>query len=287
VAVFRSVRSVAVLAVILAAGVFGQSALEEPIKTTLCEIVKAPEQFNGKTIQVRAEYVSKFQWTGLKDESCFASIPLGAHHPLDGLMPEQGEYAFTIATDDNDHPERLDWKPIERLPVVDLKKNDDYRKLRKYAVLKFRWPDGGACRDCPLYRIVLTAIGRFDYFPTQTVSVRINPATKAFHYSAGEPNVPLLRLILNSVSNVATTPIDPRVYTGKKRRNVTLEEAHELVTTFIRHRGSSGFSLEQYKNKDIRRLSSFRSWGTTPKVAFTMRLISILAKSGAGSSAEI
>ena len=164
-------------------------------------------------------------------------------------MPEQGEYAFTIVADDNDHPERLHWKPIERLPVVDLKKNGDYRKLQKYAASKFRWPDGGTCRDRPLYRIVLTAVGRFDYFPTQTVSVRTNPTTKALHYSDGEPNVPLLRLVLNSVSNVATTPIDPSVYTEKKGRNVTLEEAHELVRAFLKDH-AIGSGLETYEVKD-------------------------------------
>jgi hypothetical protein len=262
--VFRVLRSVFVAAV-LAAIAFGQRNADDTIRTTLCEIVKAPERFTGKTIQVRAEYVSKFHWTGLRDESCSASIPLGVHHPLDDLKPEQGEYAFTTVADDNDHPERLHWKPIERLPVVDLKEDDDYRKLQKYAASKFRWPDGGACQDCPLYRVVLTAVGRFDYFPTQTVSVRANPATKAFHYSAGEPDVPLLRLVLNSVSNIATNPIDSSVYIERKGGNVTLEEAHELVTTFIRDRGSSGFSLDQYKNKYYPGFQFFQVMGDDPE----------------------
>jgi hypothetical protein len=261
--VFRSLPSVFVAAV-LAAIAFGQTNADDPIKTTLCEIVKAPEQFNGKTVQVRAEYVSKFQWTGLKDESCSASIPLGTQHPFDDLLPEQGEYAFTMVADDNDHPERLHWKPIERLPVVDPKKHGEYRKLQKYAASKFKWPDGGTCQDCPLYRIVLTAVGRFDYFPTQTVSVRANPVTKALHYSAGEPNLPLLRLVLNSVSNVATTPIDPSVYTEKKGRNVTLEEAHELVTKLIRDHGSSGFSLDPYKNMYYPGFQFFQVMGDDP-----------------------
>jgi hypothetical protein len=262
--VFRSLSSVFVAAV-LAAIAFGQTNADDPIKTTLCKIVKAPEQFNGKMVQVRAEYVSKFQWTGLKDEGCSESIPLGTHHPLDDLLPDEGEYAFATVADDNDHPERLHWKHIERLPVVDLKKDGDYRKLQRYAGSKFKWPDGGTCQDCPLYRIVLTAVGRFDYFPTQTVSVRPNPATKAFHYSGGEPNVPLLRLVLNSISNVATTPIDTFVYTEKKARNVTLEEAHELVTTFIRDRGSSGFSLDQYENKYYPGFQFFQVLGDDPE----------------------
>ena len=75
-------------------------SFKEPIKASLCELVKAPERFNGRLVQVRAEYVSRFHWTGLKDESCNASIPLGTYHPLDDLGPGDGEYAFTKIADD-------------------------------------------------------------------------------------------------------------------------------------------------------------------------------------------
>jgi hypothetical protein len=84
-----------IIAAVLATVAFGQTNAGDPIMTTLCDIVKAPEQFNGKMVQVQVEYVSKFQWTGLKDGSCSASVPLGVHHPIDDLNPEQGEYAFT------------------------------------------------------------------------------------------------------------------------------------------------------------------------------------------------
>lgn len=210
---------------------FGQTNV--PIKTTICELVKTPERFSGKMVQFRADFVSRFEWEGFVDEGCAAKLQVGVFHPLDGLRPQQGEYAFTTMADDNTHPERLNWKPIPLSLPIKLKKDQTYQAFRKYADAKFRWPDGGVCLDCPLYRITVTGTARFDYFETQTVAIRANPATKAFHYSAGEPNDPLSRLVLESVSDMATTPIDPFVYSGSGRRTVSLEEAHDLVYAFI------------------------------------------------------
>jgi hypothetical protein len=252
------------LAAVLPSALFGQTKPDEPIKITLCELAKAPERFDNKVVEIRSEFLSRFEWEGFVDESCSAKVPVGAYHAYDGLKPEQGQFAFTTVDDDNTHPERLNWKPIERRLRVGLKQDANYRAFRKYADTKFRWSDGGVCRDCPLYKIIVTAVGRFDYFPTQTVSVRANSTTRAFHYSAGESNVPLLRLILSSISNVVATPIDASVYTGKKGRDLTVEEAHELVTALIRDRRSSGFSLEPYLVNDYPGFQFFQVLGDDP-----------------------
>jgi hypothetical protein len=186
------------------------------------------------------------------DEGCSAKIQVGAFHVLDDLKPEQGEYAFTAVKDDNTHPELLDWKPIELPRPVQLKLDDNYRKLRLYADTKFKWPDGGVCEDCPLNRIEVTAIARFDYFKTQTVSVRANPQTKALSDSAGDdPNAPLLRFVLQSIEEVAATTVDSSIYSNQKRRDVTLEEADALVTAFLNDRGNTKLpSFELDKHSD-------------------------------------
>jgi hypothetical protein len=131
-----------------------------------------------------------------------------------------------------------------------------------YAYTKLQWPDGGRCQDCPLYRITVTANGRFDYFVSQNVALRANPTEKAVGISAGD--VPLLRLVLESVSDVAATPIDPSVYLEKKSRDMTLEEAHEMMTRFIRDRRSSGFSLEPYEVEGYSGVQFFQVLGDDP-----------------------
>jgi hypothetical protein len=187
---------------------------------------------------------------GHRRRELFSEDQVGVFHVLDNLKPEQGEYAFTTLSDDQTHPERLGWKPIEPPHPVHLKIDDNYRKFRQYTDTKFKWPDGGVCQDCPLYRIEVTVIARFDYFETQTVSVRANPQTKAFSYSAGEdPNAPLLRFVLQSVVDVSATPVDSSTYSAPKRREVTLEEANALVMAFFKDRASTklpSFGLEKF-----------------------------------------
>jgi hypothetical protein len=235
------------------AATLGQSTYIEPLKVDICELVREPARFAGDLVQFRSEFVSRVQWEGIVDESCSARIPTRAFHVLDDLKPEQGEYAFTTMGDDNTHPERLKWKPIEPSRPVHLNVDNNYREFRRYADAKFKWPDGGICQDCPLYRIEVTATARFDYFETQTVSVRANPQTKAFHYSVGDdPNAPLLRFVLQSIGFVSASPVDPSTYSNQGRREVTIEEAETLVTAFFKDRGSTklpSFGLEKYTSK--------------------------------------
>ena len=225
--------------------VFGQAAPNDPVETTLCELVKTPDQFNGQIVQFRAEFVSKFRWEGFVDESCSAKLQIGGSNPLDDLKPEHGQYAFTTVGDDNNHPERLNWRPISLTRPVHLNQDGNYKAFRKYADTKFRWPDGGLCLDCPLYRMRLTATGRFDHFETSIVSVRANPATKASQISYLD--APLSRLILQSVSDVATVPIDPSLYSDTKGRDVSVEESNGLVKAFLKLPDSA---LLTYSNPD-------------------------------------
>ena len=229
-----------IIALLTVSALFGQTRAGEPIKTTLCELVKDPERFNNKLVEIRSEFVSRFQWQGFVDETCSAKVQVGALHVLDG---QQGQYAFFSLADDLTHPELLSWQPIERRLRVDQKRDDNYRAFRKYSDTKFHWPDGGRCQDRPLYRIIVTADGRFDYFASQNVALRANPAEKAVGISDGD--LPLLRFVLQSVSDVSATPIDPSVYAVKKRRDVTLEEADELVTVVLRHHG--GYALDPHE----------------------------------------
>lgn len=84
---------------VLAGALFGQTRTGEPLKTSLCELVREPERFNGKIVEIRAEFVARFQWAGFVDENCSAKIQVGAYHVLDDLKPQQGEYAFTTVHD--------------------------------------------------------------------------------------------------------------------------------------------------------------------------------------------
>jgi hypothetical protein len=232
--------------------IFGQSTPSEPLTVGICELLNEPSRFAGNLVKFRSEFISRFEWEGVVDESCSAKIQVGGFHVYDELKPEQGDFAFTKLSDDNTRPEQLKWRPIAPPFPVDFKPDENYRRFRQYADAKFKWPDGGVCHDCPLYRIEVTAIARFDYFETQTVSVRANPQTKAFSYSSGDDaNAPFLRLVLQSIVEVSASPISPSSYSIRKRRDLTLEEADALVTAFFKDRGSTklrGFELDKFSD---------------------------------------
>jgi hypothetical protein len=142
-------RSVIALLTVLSSTLGGQTRSGGPIKTSLCELIRDPQRFNGKLIEMRSGFVSRFQWEGFVDETCSAKVQVSAYGVFDDLRAQDGQTHLPV------HP----------------KQDRNYRAFRKYADTKFKWPDGDRCQDCPLYRILVTAEGRFDYFAGQTVAV--------------------------------------------------------------------------------------------------------------------
>jgi hypothetical protein len=160
-------RSLVALLAVLSSALAGQANSGEPIRTSLCELVKKPQHFNGKQIEMRSEFVSRFRWEGFVDETCPAKVQMSAYGIFDDLRAQDGQ----------------------------------------------------------------------------------------IHY------LPLLRFALESVSDAAATPIAPSVYAENKPRDVTLEEANELVRALFRNRGTSDFALEEYEIKDYPGFQFFQTVG--------------------------
>jgi hypothetical protein len=218
--------SVVALLALSCGALVAQTRAAESIMTSLCELIRDPQRFNGKIVKIRSGFVSRFQWEGLVDETCSGEVRVSAYGVFDDLRALDGQTHLPV------HP----------------KQDYNYRAFRKYADAKFKWPDGGRCQDCPLYRILVTANGRFDYFAGQIDAVRANPPEKADGSSPSD--LPLLRFVLESVSNVTATPIDPSLYSGKKRLDLTLEETYGLVKAFQKDHGEGRYGLEEYEVKE-------------------------------------
>jgi hypothetical protein len=207
--------AVAISLAVFIARAYGQNSVA-PIKTTLCEVVKEPERFNGKMIQIRAKIMSRFEWGGIIDESCSANLLVD---DLDNAFYQRkGEFVFINSQDDLKRPNLLKWRPIETPHRVQMKEDDSYRTLERYVSQKFTWKDGSKCFSCPLYDTIATIIGRFEHLETQMVAVRADSQTKPTTYMAGfgHLNASRSRLVMQSVSNVVANPIDPSVYKQRK-----------------------------------------------------------------------
>jgi len=128
---------------------------DEPIKTTLCDLVKEPERFNGKMVEVRATVFYGFEASLLRDKSCSADIWLSAGFSVDMTLPGGSQ------------------KPTG--PRITLKKDGDYQRMADYLSKNYMNNEGKPCMYCPLYTVTINAIGRFDHIDKLTTDPKEPP----------------------------------------------------------------------------------------------------------------
>jgi len=159
--------------------------VDPPISTTLCEISKAPDRFNGRMVRVRAKVLLGFEASFLVDEK--HSIWLSTGLPITMFNP--GHHT----------------KPSG--PLIVLKKDAEYQKMMDYLGRLYKDTSGTTCGRCPLYNVTVDAIGRFEHVDKITML----PEERHF-VGFGHMNGYESQLVLESVSNVIATPIDTSIY---------------------------------------------------------------------------
>jgi len=162
----------------------------EPVKTTLCELKKEPERFNGKIVEFRATVRNAFEVSQLVDEACAARIwftgPSTTQVTL-GKPPEPKGRSVTLEDDET------------------------FRKMRDFLSKQYVPKDKSSfCIGCPLYQVTITAIGRFDH-------IERDPNTPIFKRQGfGHLNAFESQLVLQSVKDLEAQPIDTSLYEKKK-----------------------------------------------------------------------
>lgn len=178
-----------------------QVQADEPIKTTLCELVKDPTPFNGKMVQLRATISVAYEV--IEDDNCSGSIWLSVGAERTSVAQE---FAYIDHIMDIRNPDRLDWKPLPPLRTVILKRDREFRRLDKYLDKQRK------------YNVSATCTGRFDHSDGKLIAIR----------PTGSPTVALgplryghmgnwdSQLVLQSVSDVVAKPVDRSVYEKNK-----------------------------------------------------------------------
>jgi hypothetical protein len=204
-----------------------------PIKTTICALAQKPGEFSGKFVQVRGKHHSSMETSGLSDAGCYLSFAISTDTYLSDTQP--GDiYAFMPMIRDPKNPYQLIWDPKVRrpkdwtpegglkwqmavppAPVVPVE-DEAYRRFFDFGARKYRSGDR-ICWVCPLFEVVATVTGRFDYSETPLVALRPKQTGKIVYRPAGfgHLNGALRQLVLRSISEVAVTPIDAHKYTGR------------------------------------------------------------------------
>jgi hypothetical protein len=149
----------------------------QAIRTTLCELARSPELFQGRVVEVRAIVQTGFATNLLRDDTCSTFIWLS------GLDTTQSSSAD--ATNEA------------------LRKDRQFRKMQEYLDKKYQAKTGPACSRCPLYKVTATVVGRFEHVR----KVNSDPKTGAVE-GFGYMNSYDSQLVLLAVSNVVAETID-------------------------------------------------------------------------------
>jgi hypothetical protein len=171
--------------------------------------------------------------SGLRDAGCYLSFAISAETYLSNTEP--GDlYAFMPMIRDPKNPYQLIWNPnvpkpkdwtperglrwqtaVPPTPVV-LVEDEAYRRFFYFGSRKYRSGDR-ICWVCPLFEVVATVTGRFDYSESPLVALRSKQTGNIVYRPAGfgHLNAALRQLVLQSVSDLVVTPIDAHKYVGR------------------------------------------------------------------------
>jgi hypothetical protein len=211
-------RAALAISLVVLSGVgFAQVKPDEPIKTTLCDLVKQPERFNGKMVQVRATVNTGFEWNVLQDEFCHnEAIWLEFGVTKNSIFGDAVEFAYISSPGDVNYPETLQWKPTLQPPHVKLVKDSQFRKLSKYLGKEEDIKRTG-CIHCPLYNVTATLTGGFEVSDGRLKALRsVDGKTRVPPNAFGHLNGWASQLVLESVSDVVGKPVDHSVYKKNK-----------------------------------------------------------------------
>lgn len=190
----------------------------EPTPTTLCEIVKNPDRFDGRMVTVRAGVLIGFEASFLTDDSCEpAALVWVEFGDQPSSSPRDTHYAFIDSPAELEHPESLEWHPIERPPPISVKKDAEFKRFEGYLNQRVTVPRDISCLDgCPLYAVEARFTGRVDFADHRLRAYRnsqgeLSSGGNGFgHFASDE------RLVVESVSDTIAVEIDPKIYDLKK-----------------------------------------------------------------------
>jgi hypothetical protein len=174
----------------------------QAVDTTVCDILKAPQSFNGKIVRIKGtveagfdQFVVKGAGCGQKVNDIWLAYPEGTKAKSGPalvleLQPAKN-YAGTVAA------------PEQRAAVT-LDKSKDFKQFD--SALSSPFKGDGMCIGCGRYTVTATLVGRLDGAAT---SLQIDKAGKIVSIGGfGNLNAYSARLVLQSVSDVSTQEID-------------------------------------------------------------------------------
>ena len=179
-----TLQIVTVVVTLLPIIALGQTKSDQPIETTVCDVVRSPALFNGKIITLRGPIQIAFESFGLSASGC-------TDKKIDYLWLEYGR-----------GPKRQpttwccgDMVPRDTLVLV---QNTEFHRFHHYitAAKKVK-----GCYDCYPYNVTATLTGRFDTVDSQSRAL----------CGFGHLGIACGRVVISVVSDVVANPVDHSV----------------------------------------------------------------------------
>jgi len=177
-----------------------------PVDTTVCDVVKKPEVFNGKIVRIKGTVVAGFDEFVIKDATdpnC--GYPVNAiwlAYPP-GTKGKAGPAAMLVIQPAKSFTGKF--TPSARTPVT-LDKSKDFKQFDSLLAQKHE-KGADMCLGCTRYEVTATLVGRMDSVADATLQRDASGKIVGFG-GFGNMNAYPARLVLESVSDVTPKEID-------------------------------------------------------------------------------
>jgi hypothetical protein len=224
--------------------------------TTVCDILKNPQSFNGKIVRVKAtvaatfdQFVVKGADCGLSNNNLWLSYPEGtkakAGPALMVRVQPARNFAGAVAA-------------VQRTPVHLDKNNKDFKQFDSLLAAPFR--KGGMCLGCNRYEVTATLVGRLDGVADATL--RRDAADKITGFGGfGNMNAYSARLVLQSVSDVVPKEVDYSKILAETKNDSSDDSA--TIDSFAAARQATGFNPTSPLGQQLAR--AVNAYGTDSK----------------------
>jgi hypothetical protein len=173
-----------------------------PVTTTICELARSPERFDGKIVSLHAAILIGFERFEVAADECDGRL-------IDGVWLEYGKGPKRQPTT---------WccgDPTPKGPMV-LTQNEEFHKFHRDLIAQYKM---AGCHewDCPCFSITATLTGQFNAVKTEICpDGRSRCPAGGAETGFGNHGDASARLVIQTVSEVVATPIDRAVYQRKK-----------------------------------------------------------------------
>jgi hypothetical protein len=196
-------KRVLALAVLAAATM----ARAQAVDTTVCDILKNPTAFNGKTVRVKGTVVAGFDQFVIRGADCGQRVDaIWLDYP-EGTKAKSGPAAvleLQTAKNSTETVTAAGQAAGGAAPTLDAK-SKDFKQFD--SLLAAQWKGNGMCLGCAKNMVTATLTGRLD--AVVNAMLRRNDAGKLIGFDGfGNLNAYNARLVIESVADVSAQPID-------------------------------------------------------------------------------